>query len=242
MNNFVELSKGIFAVDVGLFLEESSTLIIGDIHLGQEENLQKQGILIPQNQYLQVLKTTIKIIEATNPKIVIINGDLKHNFGNITGGEWDEISKYLKTIKKYAKMIIIKGNHDLILKPILDKLKIDLVRFYLVGNIYVCHGDKLPDNKEFSHSKTIIIGHEHPAIKLRDGARLETYKCFLVGKYNKKNLIVMPSLNPLKEGSDILNEKTLSPFIDEKKLKNFEVYIIGEKIYDFGKLRNLDQL
>ena len=49
----------------------------------------------------------------------------------------------------------------------------------------------------------------------------------------------MPSFNPLIEGTDILKEQVLSPFL--KNLKNFEVFILSKKeVFEFGKVKNLN--
>ena len=98
------------------------------------------------------------------------------------------------------------------------------------------HGDKIL--KESLNSKILIIGHEHPALNLREGPRKELYKCFLLGKYKNKILIVQPSFNLLTEGSDILKEKSLSPFL-QQNLNNFEVFVVADKVYNFGKIKNL---
>src|SRR3989344_7806769 len=102
----------------------------------------------------------------------------------------------------------------------------------------VIHGDKMPENKVLERIGTIIIGHEHPAILLREGARVEQFKCFLKGKFKGKNLIVLPSFNTMIEGTDLLRDKVLSPFL-KQNLDDFEVYAVEDKIYDFGKLGKL---
>ena len=84
----------------------------------------------------------------------------------------------------------------------------------------------------------MIIGHEHPAIGLRDKGRVEKYKCFFKGKYKDKILIVIPSFNMLTEGTDILKEKLLSPFL-QQKLDDFEIFIVGKEVLYFGKVKNL---
>jgi metallophosphoesterase superfamily enzyme len=48
----------------------------------------------------------------------------------------------------------------------------------------------------------------------------------------------MPSFCLATEGTNILKEKTISPFLDQD-LRNFEVSVIADKIYDFGKVKNL---
>lgn len=238
----MNIQNGIQIFGTTLFLEKSKTLIISDIHIGQEHSMKKSGFLIPLNHYKEILAITKKILNVSKPSRIIINGDLKHDFGKINRDEWDKITQYLKELRKYAKLIVIKGNHDAILQPITDKLGIKLVSYYFEKEkgVYICHGDKIPTNSEFKKANTIIIGHEHPAIRLSNGARSETYKCFIKGKYGKKNLIVMPSLNPISEGSEVLSEKLLSPFLKESNIKKFEAYIIGEdEVFYFGKIHNI---
>ncbi len=82
------------------------------------------------------------------------------------------------------------------------------------------------------------MGHEHPAISIKDGPRTEIFKCFLAGKWKKYNLIAQPSFNLVTEGTDILKEKILSPLL-KQNLRNFDVFVVADKVYNFGKLRNL---
>ena len=169
--------------------------------------------------------------------MIVINGDLKHEFGTISDEEWRNIRKFLAVLKKNSKkLVILKGNHDKIIDPIGKEMGFKPVKEYLVGDVLFTHGDFIPDiGKEI---KTIIIGHEHPAVTLREGAKSEKYKCFLLGRWKKRNLIVLPSLNLVTEGTDVVSEKLLSPFLD-KDLRKFKVWIIADKTYEFGELRGL---
>ena len=74
-------------------------------------------------------------------------------------------------------------------------------------------------------------------MSLREGARIETFKCFIKGKWKGKEIIVTPSFSPIVQGTDILKEKLLSPFL--KKVDDFDVFVAGDKIYEFGKVKNL---
>jgi hypothetical protein len=59
----------------------------------------------------------------------------------------------------------------------------------------------------------------------------------LKGTWKKKELIVMPSFNPLVEGTDIVKEQLLSPFLD--KIDDFEVWISRqEEVLNFGKVKH----
>ena len=100
------------------------------------------------------------------------------------------------------------------------------------------HGDKIPSKALLRNVSTIIIGHEHPAISIREGPRVEQFKCFLKGKYKGRNLIAQPSFNTMIEGTDVLKDKNLGPFL-KQNLDNFEVYAVEDKVYRFGKLGKL---
>jgi len=238
----MDVLKGIEITGLGLFIKKEKALILGDLHLGQEEEMNKDGILIPRFQFKDICSDTEKLLKKVKPKKIILNGDLKHNFGRISVEEWRNVVKYLELLEKYGEIIIIEGNHDRVLKAITEKKGIKLEYHHSIGGIYICHGHEIPKDADFKKAKTIIIGHEHPAITLTEGLRTEKYKCFLKGKYKNKTLIVMPSMSQLNEGTDILREKLLSPFLKKNDLKNFEVYIIGEKPYHFGKIKKIAEL
>ncbi len=72
-----------------LWLAKRKILIIADLHLGYEEALNKEGILVPR-QMFKVLKKEIKKLLKLKPKTIIINGDLKNEFGQISKQEWVE--------------------------------------------------------------------------------------------------------------------------------------------------------
>ncbi|MBS3171387.1 metallophosphoesterase [Candidatus Woesearchaeota archaeon] len=226
-------------MDLALYLKKEQILIIGDIHLGYEESLSQQGVLVPRFQLEETIKRLEKILKKLKIKEVVITGDLKHEFGKILYTESRDTLQFLDFLLKKYKVTIIKGNHDTILTYIVQKRDIELKQYYKINNFFICHGDRLMENLDFFNSNTIIIGHEHPAISISKNSRSETFKCFLIGKYKNKNLIVMPSFNILIEGSNILKEKLLSPFLKKSNLDDFEIYVVADKIYNFGKLKNV---
>ncbi len=236
----LQIHKNIFIEDLSLFLKKERISIISDIHIGYEEELNEKGILIPRFQQKDLLNKIEEILKKIKPLKIIINGDLKHEFGTISETEWRNTFQFLDLIKKYCEeIILIKGNHDTILEPIAIKRKLSIKDYYKINDYYIIHGNKIPNSKEFKESKVIIIGNEHPAISLKHELRSETYKCFLKGKFRNKILIVLPSFNPITEGTNILKEELLSPFLHQD-LRNFNVYIIGDKVYDFGKIKNIE--
>ncbi len=234
----MEIAKDIEIIDLGLFLKKHNVLIISDLHIGYENYLTDQGVFVPKFQYKDIINSLKSIFNKSKPEIVIINGDLKHEFGRILRQEWKDVINIIDFIQKHCKkIIIIKGNHDVILGPIARKKDIDLINYYLIEDILIAHGDEVLDIK----SKIIIIGHDHPAVLLRDKAKFEKYKCFLKGMYKKQILIVQPSFNPLIEGSDVLKEKILSPYLNQD-ISNFELFIFDSKRREnlyFSRIKNM---
>lgn len=230
----MEISKGIEAKDLVLYLAKYKTIVIADVHIGYEESLNKQGIMLPRLQFKETMQRLERITKYLDFETVIILGDLKHEFGKISDQEWRETLKFLDFFKD-KKIVLIKGNHDTVLGPIAEKRNVEIVESYSIDDVLFLHGDKLPEKTD---TKTIIIGHEHPAIGIREGERVERVKCYLVGKWGNKKLIVMPSFNTITEGTDVMQEEVLSPFL-KQDLSEFKVFAVSDKVYDFGKIRDI---
>lgn len=240
MSNFKLLSKT-------LFFPKKGILAVGDLHLGYENMLKNQGILIPFNQLEKTkseLEIIIKKINAISKlKKIILLGDIKHHF-SFDRGEVYDLRNFIRFLEKFVpkeNIILIKGNHDTFT---LKDYK--LLDYYIEDDLAFMHGDKsFPEIFKDKKIKTIIIGHIHPAVVLRDktGIKREKYKAFLIGKFKGKKLIVVPSFFPLIDGSEI-NELYTSggkrfSIISKTSLKNFEVFIVGKnKVYNFGKYEN----
>jgi len=234
----MEIHKNIRIIDLALYLTKYKTLVIADTHIGFEESLNKQGIMVPRFHFKELMQRLEKILEKVKPDTIVINGDVKHEFGRISDQEWRNTLKLIDFLARHCKkLILVRGNHDKVLGPIAKKRNIETTYQVIFDDILLTHGDKLLEIPK--KIKTIIIGHQHPALGLRDKARVERFKCYLKGKYKRKTLIVQPSFNLVTEGTDITQDIILSPFL-KQNLKNFEAWIVADKIYYFGKLKNLE--
>lgn len=233
--DFVFLSKTIFFPKKGI-------LAIGDLHLGYDSMIKEQGTNLLFDQLEETkkeLEIILKKIKAlyTLKKIILL-GDLKHHF-KFQKQEVSDLNNFLKFLEKYLpkeNIILIKGNHDTFTLNTYT-----LKDFHIEENIAFTHGEKdfleLYDKK----IKTIVTSHIHPAVLIRDKVDIkkEKYKCFLVGKYKRKEFIVLPSFFSIIEGTEISEYsrgEKYQQLIPKNKLKNFETYIIGKNnIYSFGK-------
>lgn len=219
-------------------LKIDDTLIISDLHFGYETSLNSQGLMIPQYQFDKVIDSLDAIQENANADKIILNGDIKHNFGSISKQEWKEVLSFIDYLSDiYVDIKVIKGNHDNFTQYILNKRDIILEDEITMGKYFITHGHNIPKSIP-EDIETIIIGHEHPCIGIRNQERVEKVKTFLKGSWNDYNLIVTPSFNHISHGSDVLHEKTISPFIGD--ILSFEAYAVeGDEVFDFGTIRDI---
>ncbi len=155
----MQISNNIEILDLALYLPKHKTLIIADTHIGYEEALNKQGIMIPRFHFTDLIKRLKNILKSIKPELIIINGDIKHEFGKISRQEWRHTIQLIDFLSKHCKkLILIKGNHDKTLAPIADKRKLEIVNEFLIDDILILHGDKL--TKIPKKVKTIIISQE----------------------------------------------------------------------------------
>ncbi|MAG16424.1 phosphoesterase [Candidatus Woesearchaeota archaeon] len=245
----MQIIKDLNIVNLALYIKSLNSLVLGDVHIGYEEELNKRGVLIPRHHFKDVLASlnhTFYLLEPLLKKSkkkklsnIIINGDLKHEFGLISNQEWREILKFFDILSKHCeKIILVKGNHDPIIGPVAKKRNIKVVDDYSKDGIFICHGHQIPTTDVFKKSKLLIIGNEHPAVSIKEGPRSETFKCFLKGTFKNKDMIVMPSFNPITIGTDVLKEQFISPFLNQD-INSFEVFVIAGNVYYFGKVKDL---
>lgn len=232
-----------------IFFPEKGILAIGDLHLGFEYKLQQSGVLVPEMQIKEIkeeLKIIFEEIKKMNFKLkkIVFIGDIKHSFSY----EWKEknyFKELLNFLKEYTEdknIILIKGNHDTIDYSFSDRLK----DYFVKDEIIFTHGDKAFPEIFDEKIKIVVMGHLHPSIVLSDKQNIkrEKYKCFLAGRFKKKEIIVLPSFLATVEGTNINNLKEeyedYFSIIPKKSLENFEVHIIGEKeTYNFGKIKSI---
>jgi putative SbcD/Mre11-related phosphoesterase len=231
-----------------LFDEEEGILVVGDLHLGYEEVLNKTGVMVGRKLFDEMILdfdgvfNKLKSEKRVVSEIVLL-GDIKHSFGSIMKQEWGDFDRLVNYFNKKfgGKIIITKGNHDVLLKPVVKNYKnVELVEFYFKKGFGFLHGNKVLDDVKNKKIKTLVMGHWHPAIKLKDnfGVKVENFKCYFIGKLKDKKLILVPSFSEYSVGSSL--EDTNFENVWKGKIGNFGVKIVsGLEVLDFGKLKKL---
>ena len=235
-------------------------LVIGDIHIGYDEQFHGRAVF-PGMQLKEIIGKLEGVFEFLKKEKIIVKkiillGDVKHDFGQITDTEWRETLQLLDYLKEKTgekgKIIVVKGNHDMKLNPILRKKELALMDYYKVKkkgkSICFFHGNKLFKQCLDSQTDILVFGHLHPAITLCNNYKSEKYKCFLKGTWKRKGVYILPCFSSFIVGYNLNlleEEKYFFDIVDRisnKILMDFNVIIYNpkeNKEYDFGKLRKL---
>jgi len=233
----LELAKGVEATrDFALFLRDERALVISDLHLGFEGALAEQGVSIPRFQRRVILERLGKMLDRVKAEAVIVAGDFKHEFSRNLTDEWIEVKQVLRFLRDRVTPILVRGNHDNYLATILGDLGLKLQDRADVGGYTIVHG-----HEDVSTLHPIVMGHEHPAVKLKDelGATISV-PAFLV----TDRLVVLPAYSPLALGVDVSSYPYLSPILNRTPIDDARVIGVEEKegLLDFGRMRDLKRI
>jgi putative SbcD/Mre11-related phosphoesterase len=145
-------------------------VVMGDLHIGWEVALAQQGIHVP-SQTMKMLERLKKIIADEKPSRIIMLGDVKHSVTGAELEEWRDVPEFFEALLKLVPSVqVITGNHDGNLEP-LTPSQVELLGptgIALWGRFGLLHGHAWP-SPAILGCETLILGHLHPAVTLRDG-------------------------------------------------------------------------
>ncbi|MGZ5192096.1 MAG: ligase-associated DNA damage response endonuclease PdeM, partial [Flavisolibacter sp.] len=167
-----------------IFWEEQKALIVSDLHFGKTGHFRKSGIAVPQSIYKEDLQRLVTLINNFNPSQLIVVGDFFHSHENT---ELDWFKKWRSDFPS-LKIILVKGNHDILKQRWYIEAGIDVIEKELrIGPFLFTH-DKCEEHDDIY----TFCGHIHPGIYLHGlGKQSLRFPCF----YFAKNHCVLPAFS-----------------------------------------------
>ncbi|QLE01026.1 ligase-associated DNA damage response endonuclease PdeM [Galbibacter sp. BG1] len=163
----------------GAYWQEKEMLLIADVHLGKATHFRKEGIAIPLKTMHKNYFNLDKLIEYFKPKTISFLGDLFHSKIN---KEWLYFEDWCSEVS--AKLILIKGNHDIIAEEKFKNLDILLMEDWQSNSFFLTH------HPEEAEGVFNICGHVHPGIHLKGPGRQKLkLPCF----YQTENQLILPA-------------------------------------------------
>ncbi len=202
----------------------TDTVVIADLHIGYESAMEEQGLSLPRIQVNELRERLLHILDKYEPERTVILGDMKHEFSRNLRQEWDDVQHLLSLLKSQTEVVIVRGNHDNYLATIASKMDVPMVREHREEGITLTHGHR--DSKQ----RPIMMGHEHPSIKIFDevGAYVR-FHCYMLDREEK--ILVLPAFSPLASGTDLSRagyRSFLSPILKGHDTARMEVIACSE--------------
>ncbi len=193
-----------------LYLPESRTLVVADLHLEKASSFARRGMFLPPYDTAATLVLLAALILKRNPKRVISLGDSFHDsdgYARLAEGDLDRLS----TMQRGREWIWISGNHDPRLPDdikgsIAAEITLDGLTFRHEPLERACEGE--------------VAGHLHPAAKVRGKGRSIRCRAFVTDGAR----MILPAFGILTGGLNVLDWAFASLFTSSA----FRAFLIGD--------------
>ena len=135
-------------------------------------------------------------------------------------------------------MIAEKGNHDNYLQSIVSDLGFIVVDYIDIMGFRLEHGHV------DSQVRPVIIGHEHPSVRIPGsvggGFKIQ---CFVHAE--KEGVIVLPPFSPFSSGNDLVLDKEciMAPALKASDFAHAHLYGVTDMgLIDLGTLENVSSV
>ncbi|MHC1762960.1 MAG: metallophosphoesterase [Verrucomicrobiia bacterium] len=214
-----------------VWLAPERVLAVADLHLGYPWVQRRAGQLLPIGAPDDTLERLMALMESYSPERVVLLGDIVHRACLDLPQLGAELRNFLTTLGSSCRVQLVGGNHDRNLEKLLNFLRLDcLVESQVsAGPHLLLHGDTEPDEEQTvsrrSDSGFIVMGHEHPAVRLGDGvASSARCPCFLIGP----RLLVVPAFSNWTSGTVTSHYEPMSPLARTERFTRAIVIVAGK--------------
>lgn len=165
--------------------DNTSVLLIADLHLGFEEVIsEEKGVHFPL-QHVDILERVETLIDKHDVQMLYIMGDVKHTIMTDIPYNWDILPEFMSDLSDVVRTVVIPGNHDGDLEALLPRnVEIADVRGVLIGKgekkVSLIHGHAWPA-PDLLDASLFIMGHSHPSV-----SRFHTVSSSDMGRENRR--------------------------------------------------------
>lgn len=180
-----------------LWLSDSATAILADVHLGYSWAQRRRGELGPIADE-RVRGKLLRLFDELSPARVVFLGDLVHA-PRPCQPEREWIETVLRELAGRAQLISVRGNHDRAFPTDFAGVSVAVIESWREGPLVAVHGDRLPVPIETG--TVLVLGHLHPAFPVLDAAGAGQKLPIFVAS---NSCIVLPAFSPFAGGFDVL--------------------------------------
>lgn len=226
-----------------VLVKDADVMVISDLHLGCEAALEYEGLSLPRVQTRSIEATLRSLLESVRPGRLVVAGDLKHNFSRNLTQEWDDVTRFVRSIAGIVDLEVVKGNHDNYLVTILRESGITLCAETSFGDVRIVHG-----HRGGPVTGPTVMGHIHPALAVKDsvGGTVKV-QCHLHDP--ERDIMVLPAMSLVAGGVDVVHQDSsdsMSPMLEGTGLGPFRpVVATRDQVLRFpevSKMRDAEEV
>lgn len=179
-----------------LWLPDSQTAIIADLHLGYSWAQRRRGELGPLVD-TQTREKLLACKDELRPRRFVFLGDIVHAPRSCEP-ERAWITETLQQLSQSAELIAVRGNHDRQFAA--EFAQLDLIHVETWSHLLVTaiHGDRFDYSWPEGH--TLVFGHLHPALMIRDASGAgQKLPVFLANSH----CVLLPAFSPFARGYNV---------------------------------------
>ncbi len=187
-----------------IWVPSERVLAVADLHLGYAWTQRRRGLLLPVEKAEDTSIRIQALVRDYQPRQLLVLGDIVHQVAEVPMLE-SQLSDLCRQWNRDCELVFCRGNHDRKLEQWIaaNALPVRLVDEWQTGNWRWLHGDQADPSVNLrleAVPSTVVMGHEHPSIRLHDGTTTSMkVPCFLVGE----GLIVLPAFSDWAAGSTV---------------------------------------
>jgi DNA ligase-associated metallophosphoesterase len=192
-----------------LWLQESRTLVVSDLHLEKASSFARRGVFLPPYDTGATLELLAEVMRRHEPRRVIALGDSFHDPSGFA--RLSEIDRCrLSALQHGREWIWVAGNHD---PRLPEDVGGEVVTELAFEGLVFRHEPRAGAAGE-------VAGHLHPSAKIRGGGRSVRCRAFATDGHR----IVLPAFGVLAGGLNVL-DRAFAPLFAEGALHAF---LIGD--------------
>ncbi len=197
-----------------LWLPESRTLVVADLHLEKASALARRRVFLPPYDSAATLAALTRLIKRRNPRRVVCLGDSFHDNGGAERLGGSEKAQ-LGALQAGRDWLWITGNHDPVLPAALPGRRAEAI---------VADGLTLRHEPRAGVAAGEVAGHLHPAAKIRSHGRSVRRPAFV----SDGKRLILPSFGVLTGGLNVLDQAFTGLFGSH----DFHAFLLGHsRIY-----------
>lgn len=174
-----------------LFLPQSRTLIVSDLHLEKGSSFARRGMFLPPYDSGATLMALAALVLHRNPRCIVSLGDSFHDSGGY-GRLMESDRVRLQSLQRGRDWIFVSGNHD---PDLPTDIGGDVVSELRVNELLFRHAPTVGE------ARGEIAGHLHPAAKIRGRGGSVRRRAFATDGTR----MVLPAFGVLSGGLNVLD-------------------------------------